>query len=231
MKNLTLIVLSFFCIQALQAQVLIKRDTLYPEKDATEETGKKQVKKESKPKMETLFQNQKSIGAYLGISMGYTTVENQDAVIAGTRIMVIANNYLGIGFGGKGFISNPSTLYYEDASYSVSYIDHAGGYGGLYLEPIILGLKPVHVSAPILVGAGAVVCDQRFSDHTLDYNLTSVFFTVEPGLDIELNIARWFRISLGASYRFTSKIDDIDNKPTDFLNGFNYGMTFKLGWF
>ncbi len=56
-----------------------------------------------------------------------------------------------MGFGGTGFINDIS---YNNAENQ--YTNLTGGYGGLLLEPIILPWFPVHVSLPILFGAGGI---------------------------------------------------------------------------
>jgi hypothetical protein len=57
---------------------------------------------------------------------------------------------------------------------------------------------------------------------------------IEPGVELELNVTRFFRFSVGAYYRYTSDVD-IENPdytvPTDILKGFSGGVTFKFGKF
>ncbi|HNQ83983.1 MAG TPA: hypothetical protein PKM34_10095, partial [Bacteroidales bacterium] len=61
------------------------------------------------------------------------------------------------------------------------------------------------------------------------YNWDS-FFVVEPGVEIELNVIKFFRIGVGASYRITTNLS-MDGLPKDMLNGFNAAVTFKFGKF
>lgn len=216
MKKITLIISACLLLQYSYAQVLVKRDTIYPEQESQDTSIEK---KEPKKEVETLFQSQKGFGGYFGLTMGYSNINGQDALVAGGRFMFVANHYLGIGIGGKGFVTTPMSIIDEVYTYS------AGGYGGLYLEPVILSLKPVHIAIPILIGGGGI-----YNEYIVNYT-ESAFFIIEPGIDVELNIAKWFRIGLGASYKFTSKLESLPNQPTDLLNGFNYGLTFKFGWF
>jgi hypothetical protein len=57
---------------------------------------------------------------------------------------------------------------------------------------------------------------------------------IEPGIEVELNITRYFRFCVGGYYRYTSAVDIQDPQfvvPTDILKGFSGGVTFKFGKF
>jgi hypothetical protein len=97
---------------------------------------------------------------------------------------------------------------------------------------------PVHVSFPILIGAGgvAVVRDNNDDDWDDDFEseASDAFMVIEPGVEVELNITHFFKFCIGAHYRYTSDVD-IDegdyNIPTDILHGFSGGVSFKFGKF
>jgi hypothetical protein len=59
-------------------------------------------------------------------------------------------------------------------------------------------------------------------------------FVWEPGVGVELNVTKFFRINFGASCRFVSGIN-ADNKSDGFENkdfsGLNGSVTFKFGRF
>lgn len=224
---LALISLSF----AVYGQELIESKTHYTEEEEQEEIAKNQP--------QTLFGNQASFGGYGAFSFGYMDYDGSPAFVSGGRFMFVANHYLGIGFGGKGFVSNTNTEPYISNGNSYNrYTYNYGGYGGLYLEPVIKSMNPIHVAFPLLLGAGAIgesiwsnEHDEFDSFHDYETGVSSVFFVAEPGIDIEFNIATWFRISLGAAYTFTSDIEGIPGMEPKSMNGFNYNMTFKMGWF
>jgi hypothetical protein len=229
-KKITLLFTSLLLMQFLSAQELVKRDTIYPEP----EPKKEKKTKEPKEQPETLFSGQSSFGGYFGFNFGYSDINGEDAVRGGGRLMFVANHYLGIGFGGQGFVSATTSkpMNNDEVNYT-QYANYLGGYGGLYLEPVFFSLKPIHVSMPILLGAGGMGYHQWNNgwDYGFNKTLTTAFFIIEPGLDVEFNIAKWFRIGLGASYRFTSQVDSYVEIPSEALKGFNYGITFKMGWF
>ncbi len=191
-------------------------------------------------------------GGYGSFSIGYTRIDGQDAMILGGRAAWIANHRFALGLAGRGFFNNFSANEYYDPNYNPNYDPNyslAGGYGGIFFEPIVSWSSPVNVSFPILIGAGGVTAapsswqyaEQYYSSSY--YYATDAFFVFEPGVDMQFNITRFFRIALGASYRFTDKIylqhkylNDQDetvyvNVDPNALRNFNIDISFKFGWF
>lgn len=238
MKKLLIVLLAISCYQFSNAQKIVKHDTIYK---AETNSFKSQLPKTD---VQTLFPNQKSFGGYFAMTMGYTSIDKKDAFVIGSRLMMVTNHYLGIGFGGKAFIAAPIKSQYEyfdnnnELQVDDLYITLGGGYGGFYIEPVLCSIKPVHVSFPILLGAGVIIKDkytehlQQLNEQNNNDNFESVYFLVEPGVDVEFNIAKWFRIGLGTTYRITSNITNLGgDTPNNVLEALSYGMTFKLGWF
>ena len=180
----------------------------------------------------TLAKNSSSIGGYGGISLLYSQIDNRDALVFGARGGVVFNHSLTVGLGGAGFINESKEGINTDEHYSL-----AGGYGGVLIEPIIFPKTPVHLSIPILFGVGGVANTVRYDydDDPWGYDETDVldgdaFIFIEPGIELELNVVKFFRFSLGAYYRKTSDIK-LDGIPKDALDGFSYGVSFKFGRF
>lgn len=184
--------------------------------------------------IQTIFSKNRSNGAYGALTVGYTNIDGRDAFISGARGAFIFDHSFAIGLGGYGFVNNLNYSYY--GTNPNNEMSLAGGYGGLFIEPIVAGRSPVHLSFPILIGMGGVSLVDLYSwdhwepsDPWYDYNY-DVYFVLEPAVELEFNMARFFRTALYASYRYTSKIDmyQIDE---DVLRGFNFGATFKFGKF
>lgn len=182
--------------------------------------------------IQTLFDPHSGSGGYGAFSIGYTRINNRDAMIMGGRGAWVIGHGFGLGMGGYGFVNDPTYNSVNQLNYSL-----AGGYGGLIMEPILFGWFPVHLSFPILVGAGGVANTSYSSDWNDPYehwdgyleNATA-FFVAEAGAELEFNLVRFFRLALYGSYRYTSDII-MENTPTDALRGWNVGMTFKFGSF
>lgn len=185
-------------------------------------------------------------GGYGSFSVGYSQINDQAAMVIGGRAAWIADHHFALGIAGEGFFSsidNSYNYYDNPAEYYL-----AGGYGGLLIEPIVAPNYPVHVSFPILIGGGGLTAaNWNYTNYNYNYNQyyynADAFFVFEPGVDVEFNVVKFFRVALGVSYRLTSDIylqykyfddanvEQVVNVPTDALNSFNYNITFKFGWF
>jgi hypothetical protein len=179
----------------------------------------------------TIFSKHKGTGAYGAFSFGYSQIDGKEAFISGARAAFILNHSLAIGVGGYGFVND---LDYKDIinDQPVS-VGLAGGYGGLIIEPIIASRFPVHVSFPVLIGIGGVslVEENDWWDHYYQYNTNEdVFLVLEPSAELELNLAKFFRLAAFVSYRFTTDVEIEGTRP-GVMDGWNVGMTFKLGKF
>lgn len=183
----------------------------------------------------TVFSRNKSNGGYGAFTMSYSNIGGYDALVTGGRGAFIFDHVLAIGFGGYGFVNNLNYDYYYEQP-GVTDKSLAGGYGGLFIEPIIGAKSPVHVSFPILIGGGGVSLVDLYNEdfwghpypgYEYDYD---AYFVFEPGVELEFNLARFFRLAAAVSYRHTSKIQ-ILNIDEDALKGFNFGLTFKFGKF
>jgi hypothetical protein len=186
---------------------------------------------EKKDEYKTIFGHDRHNGFYGALTIGYSEIDSKQAIIFGGRFELITGHSLGIGIGGKGFINES----YHNASLNTN-IFLAGGYVGLYFEPIVMPNYPVHISFPILLGAGGV----SYINQNKDYYHNKVedskaFLVAEPGAELEMNLTRFLRLALGVSYRFTTPFDVGTTSTTGIssneLKGFNYMLTFKFGRF
>jgi len=191
--------------------------------------------------VQTLMPESGGSGGYGAFSVGYTTVNNLDALAMGVRGAWVIGHGFALGFAGEGFTSDFTPI--EGDYYALS-----GGYGGLLIEPILFGWFPVHVSLPLLIGGGGFASYATSSDpwdydnFYPTYGEYAAFFVGEVGIELEFNMVRFFRLSLYSNYRWTSALD---MKPMDglapgeplypvakdALNGWSFGMRFKFGSF
>lgn len=181
--------------------------------------------------MKTLLGRNRAGGGYGSFTIGYSMIDNQHAVLLGGRLAWVASHYIGIGFGGTGFINE---YHYEPALDREVFL--AGGYGGLYIEPILFPRMPVHLSFPCLFGAGGI--SYITDDQNLNNNLiedSEAFLLFEPAAEVELNLTRFFRLAIGASYRFPTPFNVGSNGSlivdAESLRGLSYMITMKFGKF
>ena len=147
----------------------------------------------------------KKIGGYGGISIGYSQIDGYDAVTLGARGAVVLGHYLALGAGGRAF----ANAYHNEPTLNQQ-VNLVGGYGGFFAEPIFFPKSPVHLSFPVMAGLGGVAfttwIKNDFSATQSNVNETSVYLFVEPAVELEFNLTRFFRVSGYLSYRFTSSI-------------------------
>ena len=179
-----------------------------------------------------------SNGGYGSISINYGQIgtnqygELKDAIIFGARGSWVIGHWFALGVGGNAFVND----FHEEEVHGITQnVNLSGGYGGLILEPIILPKLPVHLSFPVLIGAGGVayvssLYPQSWEDPSLFAEDTSPFLVIEPGVELEFNIVRFFRLSIGGYYRMTSELQLL-NTEVDALQGWSYGVTLKFGKF
>lgn len=199
-------------------------------------TAQEENKNKNAQEYRTLFGGENiSHGGYGGLSVNYSQIDGKDAILIGARGAWIINHGIAIGIAGYGFAND---LKYEKTIHGVSdNYSLVGGYGGLLIEPIIGAKHPVHVSFPVVIGAGGVsyvthywnTYDEPYHNEYYSED-ADAFFVIEPGLEIELNMVKFMRIAIGGYYRYTSNLDLADT-DSDVLNGFSTGVTLKFGKF
>jgi len=205
--------------------------------------------RQSPSKMRTLFgkSNEKTaFGGYIAGTTGYAQINGEDAILMGGRIGLVIDHHFTIGFAGTSFVSNIHSDFDTDptpTNYSI-----AGGYGGLFFEPIIAPNSPVHIAFPVFLGVGGAAIPEAHhhsdhyydEDHDLKNYTRTPFFVIEPGIELELNLVKFIRLGFNATYRQTSDLnlryvstDGLTRfkAPKDALTGFSGGVTLKFGWF
>lgn len=205
------IVFCFVAFDAL-AQQTIKIDQFKPNND-----------------FKTVFKREKRDGFYIGSSLAYSPIDNADAMVASTRMGWIMDRWFAFGLVGSAFVNNFN-------QYSESFLDPsdilflAGAYGGFFIEPILMPLKPVHLSFPIIVGGGGVLSFHDFPYYSSEGISEDMFFVLEPGIELEVNFTRWMRVGVFATYRYTSDIN-IESVNKNALRKYSAGLSLKVGWF
>lgn len=187
----------------------------------------------TRPEIRTLFGNdgETSHGGYGALTFSYTQIDGRDAFMTGFKGGWLIDHQFTFGLAGTGFINN---MEFQNIIEGNS-VNLVGGYGGFLFEPIVWPFSPVHLAFPIIVGAGGisyVEFDNNWGYQQQDPTVydANAFFVFEPGVEIEMNVARFMRISIGGSYRLTSKLDLMNTDPYA-LQGFSANLSLKFGKF
>lgn len=180
--------------------------------------------------IKTIFSKGRSNGGYGALSFSYTQIDGKDAFLMGARGSWVIDHSFAIGFGGCGFINDVNYHHWAETNLDENL---AGGYGGIYLEPIIAPRLPVHISIPVLLGVGGISYvdhQNNWDNWLLDNNRSDAFLVFEPAVELEFNMTRHLRLAGTIGYRFTSKVE-MENINPDALEGTNIGLILKFGKF
>lgn len=205
------------------------------------------TKKSDNPEFKTIFgkgnHSRIPIGYFIELNAAYTVFNKKSVFLPGLSAGLILNHHWTIGLTGN-FTGNPWGLYYNDIYYdSLNYSMHdaklSGGFGGGLFEYTLLPNAAVHVSFPLVVGAGYLQYSSKdyynwndnynnfINSHMLAY---SWFFYVEPGVRAEFNMAKKLRLGVSVSYRYSPDVV-LPNTPTTLINQFTARLNLRFGKF
>lgn len=186
---------------------------------------------------QTLFGNKKGFGAFIGINSQAAEINGQPAYLAGGEFNLVFGHSLNIGVKGMGMVSNvnSNTTNTDGDLYNLQF-----GYGGLNFEPVIASNSVLHLTFPVLLGAGGIAETQKalwqeefaeFGDPLdVEPHRSDLFLIAEPGVNLELNVFKFMRLTGGVSYRFLSDAQIPELETSDF-QGFSGNLSLRLGWF
>ncbi len=184
-------------------------------------------------RIKTLSGSMQHSGGFGAVSFKSTSYRDAAMVFVGGRGGWIINRTLAIGAEGYGIIP---TSKYEDIVPDTEVLA-LGGYGGMFLELIFFSNQVVHVTFPVAAGAGWVGYEGTVETSGPGFSFSEnsiidddVFWYVEPGADVEVNVARNFRLVFGVSRRYTQDFDLIETDGQA-LQKLNFFLTLKIGSF
>jgi hypothetical protein len=166
-----------------------------------------------------------------GPFMQFTGIDGEFAHMLGGGGAILLGDFW---FGGYG-IGLTNRVYVDEMSHNSPNYDYNSGdylnvsHGGFWMGYSLFGDFPVHVAISSLVGWGQI----SVSNEGYASGLQDGVFVICPTLEVELNLTRFFRLGVGASYNIYTFVDSY-NLPgyssSDFSapGGF---MSFKFGWF
>ncbi len=176
----------------------------------------------------------RSSGGYGALTNKFTQIRGDYANMSGIYGGWFVNHRLMIGAGAAAVTSNiPVPLQYStDPSRNKSY---EYGQVGLVTEYVVGSAKPVHLVFQLFTGAGFTLQYERNNWHNSgNYNSTVTdenwFFVAEPGVQLEVNLFKWMRLSPGISYRTSFGSDAAGLKDKD-IRDISYSATLKFGKF
>jgi hypothetical protein len=160
---------------------------------------------------ETLINGPIENGGFGGPVLKVGSFNGEVAILVGGRGGWIINHSFIIGGGGYGLVNNVKAKVL--GPYGERYLNF--GYGGLELEYVSESHRLINFSFQTLIGAGGLSWrdpDVRTGMRDSD---SDTFFMVEPGVNVTLNVTKYFRMSGGVSYRFISGVQSPASSDPD----------------
>ena len=174
----------------------------------------------AKAQDQTLLSGNATYGGFGGPVVKLARIAGRDAVMVGGRGGLIVNGTFIIGGGGTGWRTE-SIRGSDGAAYQLDV-----GYGGVDLEYIHRTHQLVHFAVQLSLGGGRATQGPAGGGPSRHVS----FLIAEPGLHLELNVTKGFRVGAGVSYRFVSGLELPAFSNAD-LRGAAATLTFKLGKF
>ncbi|UCG27033.1 MAG: hypothetical protein JSV24_08650 [Bacteroidales bacterium] len=166
--------------------------------------------------LQTLFGKNTKVRGFFGPTLELTALSGEFSAMLGAGGGILLDDFF---LGGYGVgLTNTSTLQEE--------VDF--GYGGLFVGYTFLSNKPFHPGISALFGLGSVSSSDNVFD---DDNV----FVITPAVELEVNLARFMKASIGATYRFVGGISDSGAKLAGYTNQDFSGpagiISLRFGWF
>ncbi len=215
----------FFAIAILISAIKINAQT-----EMTNDTVKK-----NGDQMQTVFGAPGKLGWWASPDFAWTQIDNRDAFLCGLSGGVIINHSFSIGLAGYGIVNSQHLSYSGILDTADVYL--YGGYGGLKLEYRMFPMKMVHLAFPLLIGGGGAVFStwepddwyDDYHEHLVAYSWDS-YFVMEPGVVVGINMLKFMRLDIGASYRYAPGVN-LPKTDSDMLTGLNLITSIKFGKF
>ncbi|MCC6460549.1 MAG: hypothetical protein IT260_08765 [Saprospiraceae bacterium] len=170
---------------------------------------------------ETLFRNARISGAFCSPIFTYSKANGHSAYGAGGGVGLVFNRF-SAGFFGMG--ETFSTPKFQGDRLAL-------GYGGLWLGYVLPSHKLLHLYTSLKIAGGATGSGNFDDDWEFDEDWNDAIFVAIPEAGLELNVARWFRLSGTVGYRYVGGFDGWGSLGKNDLNALTYGLTLRFGWF
>ncbi|MGE4289603.1 MAG: hypothetical protein AB7E36_13035 [Salinivirgaceae bacterium] len=176
---------------------------------------------QEKDEYQTVFGDSKvCVSGMGGFEMQFSSLGGYYAYGAGGGGGIILNRSLLIGGYGTGYSIDRTIILNTEV-----YNNIGMGHGGFLFGYIHKGNKPVHPAAFLQIGWGELE-----SDH-LNNRISDNFLVLNPSLEVEVNVTRYFRIAVGGHYQFVSGINNYPELSNSDFSGPGGKLAFRFGWF
>lgn len=182
-----------------------------------------QEKEKQNDEFRTIFGDTKfKVSGEMAFNMAFSSFDGDYAVQTGGSMGILLNRQLIIGGYGQGVsIDRVYELYDGINDFANVGVSH----GGFWLGYIIMPDKAIHPTVSVQTGWGRAKIESDYSDYTDN------IFAVNPMVDVELNITRFFKIGIGGHYTFVNGINTLEGVSNEEFSGPGGTLSFRFGWF
>ncbi|WP_425390013.1 hypothetical protein [Ekhidna sp.] len=185
--------------------------------------------------IKSLLSKQNDLNAFGAGDLKVGDLMGERALLVGAYGGFIINRRYLFGVAGYGIVTNVEFDGLVQGQTEEKKLNLHGGYGGIIIGWTIAHKELVHLSIPIVLGAGSFEVDDKdfFVNNPADSEFTienSVFFIAEPGIEAEFNITKYFRLGAGVTYRYISGTELANVKDED-VTGTTAMISFRFGRF
>jgi hypothetical protein len=174
---------------------------------------------------QTLLGGGVSHGGFGAVHLRAGEVVDERSLFMGGEAAWVANQRLILGVGAWALVSKNARIVASSGG-----VDEGAplrmGYAGVLVGYRIAPTAIVHPTASMLIGAGGTsIADSQTAGDDDD-----AFFVAEPALGVELNVASFLRLGVGASYRWVAGVELGGLRDED-LSGLTCEFSLRLGRF
>ena len=182
---------------------------------------------------QTIFGDDFKISGFGGPNMSFTSINGNFADLMGGGGAVLLNDMLFFGGGGMGVTTNidvnqnDQQLMDDLGVNNLQGYNMTFGYGGLWTGYIHRGKNAIHPVVHCQFGWGGIEIEDQ---NGINKGNDDRVFVINPVIELEANITRFFRFAIGGNYRVVQDVDLGSYENKDF-SGPGAFITFKFGWF
>ncbi|NQZ75582.1 MAG: hypothetical protein HRT61_05640 [Ekhidna sp.] len=185
--------------------------------------------------IKSLLSKQNDLNAFGALDLKISDFKDERGLLVGAYGGFIINRRYLFGVAAYGLVTNMEFDGIVPGQVDTKQLNLNGGYGGILIGGTIAHKELVHISIPIVLGAGSLEVVDRdfFINNPADSEFTvenSVYFVAEPGIELEFNITKYFRLGAGATYRHVSGLE-LDNVEDEDISGTTAMLSFRFGRF
>jgi hypothetical protein len=179
-------------------------------------TGAKAQEQDS---MKTLFTSRTTVSELWTPEIKINSIQGNIGTLVGIYGGVLINQSFLAGISGGVNLGHPSVNY-----------GYLGGIGQYIFKPDNI----VHFSSQLVIGYGTTKDYENPKSNLFDnfWNISgAVFFFMEPGINLELNLSERLTLVTGISYRYVAGLNELDENVsiTHLTSGDMRGINFNIG--